>query len=97
MNLGRLHVVLGSGKVKLNIGLHTTDLVVRLALQNIDRVRTSPILNVNRVTLVKDRVMRQLLLKTVLEKENIFSSENTWERIIQKRLSQSTSLLLTWP
>ena len=63
LNLWRLDIVLGCIKIDLNVRLDTTDLIVSLRVHDVDRVVTASILNVNRVTFVKDRVMSQLLLQ----------------------------------
>ena len=63
LNLRRLDIVLGRIKIDLNVRLDATDLIVRLRVHDVDRVVPASILNVNRVTFVKDRVMGQLLLQ----------------------------------
>ena len=64
LHLGRLDVVFGRGEVEFDVGLDAADLVVRLRLQDVDRVLAPCILNVDRVSFVEDGVVSQLLLET---------------------------------
>lgn len=66
LHLGRLDVVFGRGEVEFDVGLDAADLVVRLRLQDVDRVLAPCILNVDRVSFVEDGVVSQLLLENGL-------------------------------
>ena len=58
-----LHVVFGRFEIELDVGLDTADLVVGLALNDVDRVVPPTVLDVNCVALVKHRVVSEFLLK----------------------------------
>ena len=62
-HLGRLHIVFGCSKVKLNVCLNTADLVIGSALHDLDRVVTTPILDVNCVPFKEHGVVGELLLE----------------------------------
>lgn len=61
--LWRLNVVLGRHEVKLDVGLDAANLIVWLGLYDVNLVLFSSKLNVNRVALVKDRIVRKFLFK----------------------------------
>ena len=65
LNLGWFTVVLWSFEIDFNVRLDAADLIIWLGLNDVDCVVATTILNVNRVTLVKDRVMSQLLLQAI--------------------------------
>ena len=65
LNLGWFNVVLWSFEIDFNVRLDAADLIIWLGLNDVDCVVATTILNVNRVTLVKDRVMSQLLLQAI--------------------------------
>ena len=54
LNLGRLNIVLRSLEVDLDIGLHAADLIIWASFDDVNSVVATSILNVNRVTFVKD-------------------------------------------
>ena len=80
LNLWRLDIVLGCIEIDLNVRLNATDLIVRLRVHDVDRVVTASILNVNRVTFVKDRVMCQLLLQATKAQKRMTVKHNICEK-----------------
>ena len=53
LNLGWLNVVLRCLEVELNVGLHAANLVVWLALLNVDRIVATAVLDIDCVTFVE--------------------------------------------
>ena len=58
------NVVLWLSKVKLNIRLNATNLIIWLALYDVNGIFLPSILNIDCITFVKDRVMCQFMLQT---------------------------------
>ena len=60
----RFFVVLGRLEVEVDIGLHTADLVIRLAIDHVNQIVAARKLNADRVSLVQHRVVSQFILQT---------------------------------
>lgn len=63
LHLGGLNVVFRGLELQVDVGFHAAHLVIWSTLHNVDCVAFPSILDVNGITLVKNRVMRQLILQ----------------------------------
>ena len=67
LDLLRFHLFFWRYEIEDNICLDTADLIVRFTFDDVDCVVLSAILDINRVTFVKNGIIRKLFFQSMIE------------------------------